>query len=244
MTKLQKIDWQPSKFEKVGGQWRTSRKNVSIFSRMIGDLQVAQYQAAIEAHAFGALADLGCGAAPLTGVYKDIVDSYVWADWPNSLHQHVALDFEVDLNDPLPFDDQSFDTILLSDVLEHIVYPENLVAEIHRVLRPNGVAIIGVPFLYWLHETPHDHHRYTKYRLARFAEDNNMEVVSISETGGGFLVVSDMLIKLTWRRMLRWIAYLTHWFTTFIRKTSAFKRLNAAPTERMPLGYVAVFRKL
>lgn len=45
----------------------------------------------------------------------------------------------------LPFDDASFDSVLLDNVLEHIQDPAPMLLEIKRVLRTNGVLLIGVP---------------------------------------------------------------------------------------------------
>lgn len=211
---------------------------------MIGDIQASGYQIAIEEHAFGDLVDLGCGNAPLTGVYHDRVESYTWADWPDSPHQQFKLDSEVDLNELLPFSDANFDTVLLSDVLEHIAYPDKLMAEIKRILRPGGVAIIGVPFLYGLHEMPHDHHRYTRSRLELFAQDHGLNVVSIDETAGGFLALADLTIKLTWqKKYLRFVAYITHGIATFLRPSKLFQRFNSGLSKVMPLCYIAIYRK-
>lgn len=47
--------------------------------------------------------------------------------------------------DHLPFDSESFDSVLIDNVLEHIEDPNSLLAEIKRVIRPNGGLLIGVP---------------------------------------------------------------------------------------------------
>lgn len=47
--------------------------------------------------------------------------------------------------DVLPFESDSFDTVLLDNVLEHLINPKALLSEIRRVLRPHGSLIIGVP---------------------------------------------------------------------------------------------------
>jgi ubiquinone/menaquinone biosynthesis C-methylase UbiE len=47
--------------------------------------------------------------------------------------------------DNLPFSDSSFDAVLMDNVLEHIPDPTLLLAEIHRVIRPKGRLLIGVP---------------------------------------------------------------------------------------------------
>jgi SAM-dependent methyltransferase len=58
----------------------------------------------------------------------------------------------------LPFRDQSFDAILLVDILEHTDAPERIVAETKRLLRPGGIAIATVPWAY------HPYVRYTWMR--------------------------------------------------------------------------------
>jgi len=45
----------------------------------------------------------------------------------------------------LPFSDESYDFVFASHVLEHIPNDEKAISEIHRILRPNGIAIIPVP---------------------------------------------------------------------------------------------------
>lgn len=49
--------------------------------------------------------------------------------------------------DKLPFDDTSFDSMILDNVLEHIADPQQLLKEIWRVMRPNGQLVVGVPGL-------------------------------------------------------------------------------------------------
>lgn len=48
-------------------------------------------------------------------------------------------------NEPLPYDDNTFDAIFSKSVLEHFYYPEKLVMEIYRVVRPGGLVITMVP---------------------------------------------------------------------------------------------------
>jgi ubiquinone/menaquinone biosynthesis C-methylase UbiE len=59
----------------------------------------------------------------------------------------------------LPFGDDSFDTVLLGEILEHLDKPEAVLDEVARVLRPDGVVAITVPFGL----SPHHDHRDTFY---------------------------------------------------------------------------------
>ena len=68
--------------------------------------------------------------------------------------------------DRLPYSDDSVDTILIMNVLEHIYNYDHLIAELKRVLKPGGQIIGAVPFLVAYHPDPHDYWRYTKETLA------------------------------------------------------------------------------
>lgn len=60
--------------------------------------------------------------------------------------QNPRADYQVDLLD-LPFDDRSYEFIFASHVLEHIKNDQQALAEIKRVLKPGGVAVLPVPIV-------------------------------------------------------------------------------------------------
>lgn len=80
----------------------------------------------------------------------------------------------------LPFADGSFDTVLLFEVLEHLAQPERSLAEIQRVLRPGGVLLASVPFLYPIHDAPHDFQRYTRHGLAHAVDEAGLELAHLA----------------------------------------------------------------
>jgi SAM-dependent methyltransferase len=62
----------------------------------------------------------------------------------------------------LPLPDASFDAVIIQAVLEHVLEPVQVVAEIHRVLRPEGMVYAETPFLQHVHEGPYDFTRFTE----------------------------------------------------------------------------------
>ena len=65
-----------------------------------------------------------------------------------ALEKAAALGIEpvqADVEDPLPFEDGSFDAVVAGELLEHLQFPDALIAEIGRVLRPGGVLAGSVP---------------------------------------------------------------------------------------------------
>lgn len=61
----------------------------------------------------------------------------------------------------LPFADDSFDAVITTAVLEHVLYPERVAAEITRVLKPDGLLYSELPFMQQVHEGAYDFTRYT-----------------------------------------------------------------------------------
>jgi SAM-dependent methyltransferase len=61
----------------------------------------------------------------------------------------------------LPFANSSFDGVWIQAVLEHVVDPENVVTEIHRVMKSDGVIYSEIPFMQYVHEGAYDFTRYT-----------------------------------------------------------------------------------
>jgi SAM-dependent methyltransferase len=210
-------------------------------SRFIADRLAALYQDLIRAHARGRLLDLGCGKVPLYATYREHVVDVTCVDWGGTLHQSPHLDLDQDLNQGIALPDASFDTVLATDLLEHIERPEVLFASIARVLRPDGVLILTVPFLYGLHEVPHDFHRYTEYKLAGFCRDQGLDVVDLRPYGGAFEVLADV-----WARLIGRSRALSAIHLLLARAWSASppgRAIRRATERKFPLGYSLVARK-
>ena len=189
--------WKPTKYVVRRGRLSASRsrRDVAVSSRLLTDLIAREYEREIPRHARGALLDLGCGSQPLYATYLDHVASIATADWPNSVHHTVSVDVYCDLDAPLPFADATFDTVLLSDVLEHLSQPQQALREVARVLRPGGVLLLNAPFMYWLHEEPYDFCRHTQFSLSRLSQEAGLEVGDLRPVGGVIDVLSDIVSK-------------------------------------------------
>lgn len=139
----------------------------------------------------GILLDVGCGLKPYKNLFTN-VNRYIGIELPTTLSQSKVVDIFADtLN--LPFKNCSFDTILCTEVLEHIREPKNLFSEAARVLRANGILILSAPQVWGIHEEPHDYYRYTKYGLRYLAGYFGFEVIDISPTCGFWGVVGQRI---------------------------------------------------
>ncbi len=76
------------------------------------------------------------------------------------IYSSSETDFVADAHD-IPLGDASVDGVWIQAVLEHVLDPPRVVAEIHRVLKPGGVVYAETPFMQQVHEGPYDFTRYT-----------------------------------------------------------------------------------
>lgn len=235
--------WVETKFVWRNGRLRASRdlRQVSAGSRLMTDLLAGAYEWALRKYAHGTLLDLGCGKAPLYGTYRNLVDGITCVDWPQSRHGTDHVDLSWDLNRPLPLADDSFDTILLTDVLEHIASPESLCREVARLLRPGGVLIAGVPFLYPIHEEPYDYWRPTEYILKNLISCNGLAGLVLEPVGGPVEVLGNLLNKLLARHTI--LGGLCRAGVGCLRSVPSIRDRSLRSARRFPLGYLLVAGK-
>lgn len=234
--------WRPTKYVMRNGRLIGSRDpaELNVSSRLAGDLVAEIYQQQMPKHARGRLLDLGCGKVPLFGLYRPFVSDIVCVDWRDSEHT----DFRADLTDKLPFHDGEFDTILLSDVLEHIAAPDPLWREMARVLKNGGRIILNVPFFYWLHEQPHDYYRYTEFALARFVRESGLTLLVLLRTGGSLEVVTDIFSKHAAAVPLgKTAASLAQSAVSLVRRTRLGTFLSERTSRSFPFGYFLIAQK-
>ncbi len=67
----------------------------------------------------------------------------------------IPIDYGVDLRKRLPYDDASFDVVLLVDVIEHLSDHQAALGELSRILKPGGVLILTTPNIMRLNSRVH-----------------------------------------------------------------------------------------
>jgi SAM-dependent methyltransferase len=109
--------------------------------------------------------DVGCGAKPYLPLVAERAASYRGLD-----SEPGPFVDDVGPAEELPYDDESFDLVLCTQVLEHLFEPAAAVREIHRVLAPGGCALVSTHGVHVYHPDPppdQDFWRWTHSGLAR-----------------------------------------------------------------------------
>lgn len=142
------------------------------------------------------IVDIGAGGRKIS---KNVIciDSFTF---PNT-------DIVADIHN-LPLKNNIVDAIFCTGVLEHIVNPDIALTECYRVLRPNGIVHLEVPFLQPYHKDPEDYWRWTMDGIRLFAKRHRFTEVRF----GSLIGPASAMNALT-------IAYFQSWFRNrYIRK--------------------------
>jgi SAM-dependent methyltransferase len=140
----------------------------------------------------GRVLDVGCGEQP-------------YRPWLPPGGDYVGIDVDerpgtvrIHPGERWPLDDASFDAVLCTQVLEHDSDPDHTLAEIERVLRPGGTAVISVPFAYNEHAMPHDYRRWSAVGARAFV-DRRLDVAEVRKQG-----LAGSLVGTLW---LNWLEH-------------------------------------
>ena len=139
--------------------------------------------AALERHARGRLLDAGCGARPYVRELAAGTGSVIALELDRKRYGGPPPEVWGSTLE-LPFRDESFDTVFSSQVLEHVPEPAQMVAEIARVLKPDGHLILTAPHIWGIHEEPHDYFRFTGFGLEHLARRAGLEPLSTRAMAG------------------------------------------------------------
>jgi SAM-dependent methyltransferase len=146
----------------------------------------------------------------------------------------------------LPFGDGAFDVVLCTEVLEHLHTPAAALAEMYRVLRPDGKLLLTTPFAYPIHYAPTDYYRYTRYGLLHLLGEWEVETLTEATTDGAALATffHHWLLK---KKGLAWKAPKLAWWCVWRALTRSYsggmKRARTSGHAHMPSGYLVVAAK-
>jgi SAM-dependent methyltransferase len=211
-------------------------------------------------HRAARVLDVGCGESP----YRDVLspDLYVGVDrTPRLAPGELGAMGDATA---LPVADRSFDGVLCTEVIEHVLDERLLARELARVARTDAVLVLSSPFVHGLHEQPYDFRRLTSIGLCRVLDENGWHVERVSCVGGPAVVALDSAVRWSDSTLRRLAARLFGGASLPVRAVTAasrgvqellagltlvlpFSRLGEIdpekPSPRLTLGYVVVARR-
>lgn len=148
-------------------------------------------------HIFGKVLDVGCGAGEFMNQYTESVGVDIN---PRLVKHCLAQGLECYIADAhsLPFPDCCFDSVLASNILEHLEAVETGMSEAARVLRPGGILTATVPMDAGFHHDPSHVHMLRESDLRAIAQRIGLTVTAIyrfpfrSDWPGRFLYFCEL----------------------------------------------------
>lgn len=141
----------------------------------------------------GRLLDFGCGSKPYQSLFN--VEEYIGLDFEKTGHDHSNEQIDVFYDGKtIPFPDEHFDSVLCSEVAEHLFDLPAALAEINRVLKKAGKLLLTCPFVWGEHEAPYDYARYTQFALKELLEKNGFRIVLYEKKGNFIEAITQMRV--------------------------------------------------
>ena len=132
---------------------------------------------------------LDAGAGPCPYKYLFIHAHYEATDF---IDPHGLLNFTCSL-DKIPRKAGTYDVVLLTEVLEHVEYPQKVINEINRILKKGGKLFLTTPQQYMLHQKPYNFYYFTRYGLESLLKNAGFKSYSIRSMGGYFWTLGDLI---------------------------------------------------
>jgi len=148
----------------------------------------------------------------------------------------------------IPVNDDSFDTILCSEVFEHLPYPVEAIKEFSRIIKRDGKLIITAPFCSMTHFAPqHFYSGYNRYFYERVLSDHGFEVEECTPNGNYFSYISQelervpRLVKDLNQNELKWYETVSYEIVLFL--LNKLSKKTKGTEQMLCFGYHVVARK-
>jgi SAM-dependent methyltransferase len=153
----------------------------------------------------GDFLDVGCGTQPYLCYFEHITRKTA-CDFDAS---RGNVDFACPADD-IPLPDSCMDSILCTEVLEHVPDPMAVWKEFHRLLRPGGRVLLTTPMYWPPHELPYDFYRYPEHGMRRLVQESGFKLLAIIPRGGPFAFWGQATMHV-WQPVFRFAAMRSLW---------------------------------
>lgn len=155
----------------------------------------------------GQTIDIGCGTKPYEDLLAPYVTEHIGVDHDQTFHDISNVDLFGTAYD-IPVEDSSFDSAVCTAVLEHLEEPEAALRECMKVLKPGGIAIYTVPFIWHLHEEPRYFYRFSKYGLTYLFGKMGADVIELRALSGFWVTFGQLFVYNSYRLNLGLLCWL------------------------------------
>lgn len=208
-----------------------------------GRIELAQQVKRHAHYVKGRVLDVGAGDFSR---YKNLFD----------FREYIKMDIEPGKNidvlgkiEEIPFPDNTFDSIICTQVLGDVYELTKAFGELYRVLRPSGVALITENLFDALHNEPNDYWRLTEHSLRRLAENAGFTIEVLERRGGYWSIMAQLKARYWIERLeanTKWFAKIMSLILKILGTWARFlDRQDQSRANRLfTHGYILIARKL
>jgi SAM-dependent methyltransferase len=148
----------------------------------------------------GKTLDIGCGQRP----YEHLVAStqYIGLEIDTPVARAIGKANVYYSGERFPFEDASFDSVMLNQVFEHVFNPDEFFQEVNRVLKQGGRLLMTVPFIWDEHEQPHDYARYSSFGLTWILSKHGFQIVKQNKSVNDLGLLFQLLNGFTYKKIV------------------------------------------
>jgi SAM-dependent methyltransferase len=137
----------------------------------------------------GKLLDVGCGNRPYEKTFFSGAAQYIGCDYLSDRSKPDVICSALDLT----FPDNSFDTVVSTEVLEHVPDPQRAIREMYRVVKPGGYVILSTPQYWPRHEVPYDYFRYPYDGILHLFKEGGFETQKVFNRGRSYAYLGQVI---------------------------------------------------
>ena len=204
-----------------------------------------ELHAVLKKYAHGKMADIACGEKPYAKMASAFVTEHIGIDHQETIHDKTRIDLIGTVYE-IPAHDESFDSLLCTDVLEHVEEPAAAIAEAARILKSGGFGIYSVQFFWHIHESPRDFYRYSNFGLKYLFKKNGFEIIAVRALTGFCATFGQEVAYFVNQYRGRSKAHLLYWLLRpliILIQGLAYLLGKIEKSEGFAVEYIAVGRK-
>lgn len=192
----------------------------------------------------GNLLDFGGGSKPYQDLFKNSQNYFSIEVFSNK--ENLKSDIYYNGSE-LPFADNTFDSILCTEVFEHVEKLDDVIDELYRVLKPGGRMIVTTPFMCMEHEMPYDFRRFSFNGLSKLMKKNNFKILASQKLLNNFHVFFQTLnfyiYQVFLKKKTKYLIYIIYFLAGPINFLSLFLNFFLPKVDEMYFGTGMVVEK-
>ncbi len=136
--------------------------------------------------------DFWCGEKPYKNLFQ--ATEYIGVDMKVSGHDNSQNQIDIFWDGKhIPVEDNFFDSFLATEVLEHVFNIDEILDEIHRVIKTWWYGIVTIPFMIGEHEEPYDFARYTYFGIQDILKKHNFSIIEHNRLGNTYSTLLQLM---------------------------------------------------